>query len=258
VSLPPQFSLDSLVDETLWLDEVESTNSFLAARTTAGSALALSWNQTGGRGRLGREWVSPSGGSLALSLALWPELVPKPVTPEWLGALSLVTGASLADAIRPHLAEPVRLKWPNDVLIAGKKVAGILGEVSAAGRVIVGVGVNVSLTQDQLPTDGATSLTLYGFQPGSQLQRVISAFVGGLRDTLAGLQGGLTREKRAWVAEQCDTLGREVRVEFPGEISRSGKATELDSAGRLLVHFDDSNVVVSIDAADVIHLRPAH
>jgi len=258
VSVPPQFTLDSLIDETLWLDEVQSTNSFLVDRTTAGSALALSWNQTAGRGRLGREWVSPSGGSLALSLALWPELVPKPVTPEWLGALSLVTGASLADAIRPHLSEPVRLKWPNDVLIGAKKVAGILGEVSVDGRVVVGVGVNVSLTQDELPTEGATSLTLHGFQPVSQLQRVISAFVGGLRDTLKGLEGGLTREKRAWVAEQCDTVGREVRVEFPGGATRNGTAMSLDDTGRLLVHFDDSNLVEGVDAADVIHLRSAH
>jgi BirA family biotin operon repressor/biotin-[acetyl-CoA-carboxylase] ligase len=258
VSVPPRFTLDSLVDETLWLDEVESTNTFLAHRNTRGSVLALSWNQTAGRGRLGREWNSPSGESLALSVGLWPELVPKPLTLEWLGALSLVTGASLADAIRPHLSEPVRLKWPNDVLIGGKKVAGILGEVSADGRVIVGVGVNVLLARDQLPTDLATSLTLHGFQPGSQLQQVISAFMGGLRDTLSGLESGFTREKRAWVAEQCDTLGREVLVEFPGGGSRTGMAIDLDGAGRLLVHFDDSNVVESVDAADVFHLRPAH
>jgi len=258
VSVPPLFILDSLVDETLWLDEVESTNSFLAHRATAGSALALSWNQTAGRGRLGRKWVSPSGGSLALSVALWPELVPKPVTPGWLGALSLVTGASLADAIRPYLSEPVRLKWPNDVLIAGKKVAGILGEVSTHGHVVVGAGLNVSLNQDELPTDAATSLTLHGFQPDSQLQQVISSFLGGLRETLGRLEGGLTREKRAWVAEQCDTVGREVRVEFPGGATRNGRAMDLDDAGRLLVHFHESNVVESVDAADVIHLRPAH
>jgi BirA family biotin operon repressor/biotin-[acetyl-CoA-carboxylase] ligase len=253
----PRFNLEPLVDETLWLDEVESTNTFLSDRHSTGSAVALSWNQTGGRGRLGREWVSPEGGSLALSVAVWPELVPRPLTPEWLGALALVTGASLADAIRPHVAEPVRLKWPNDVLVAGKKVAGSLGEVSADGRVVVGVGLNVSLTHDQLPTDLATSLTLHGFQPSVQLERVISAFVAELRDTLRGLEGGLTPEKRAWVAEQCDTLGRDVRVEFPGEITRNGTATDIDGAGRLLVHFDDSNVVESIDAADVIHLRPS-
>jgi len=126
------------------------------------------------------------------------------------------------------------------------------------GRVVVGVGVNVSLTQDELPTEGATSLTLHGFQPVSQLQRVISAFVGELRRTLSGIEGGLTREKRAWVAEQCDTVGREVRVEFPGGAARNGKAMDLDDAGRLLVHFHESNVVESVNVADVIHLRPAH
>lgn len=252
-----RFSLEPLVDETLWLDEVESTNTFLSDRDLKGSAVALSWHQTGGRGRLGREWVSPGGGSLALSVALWPELVPQPLTAEWLGALAIVTGASLADAIRPHVTEPVRLKWPNDVLIAGKKVAGILGEVSGDGRVVVGVGVNVSLTHDQLPTDLATSLTLHEFDPARDLEHVIVAFLRELRGALRGLESGLSREKRAWVAEQCDTLGRKVRVEFPGGLTRHGKALDIDSAGRLLVHFDDNNVVEPIDAADVIHLRPA-
>ena len=257
MSLPPQFTLDSLVDETLWLDEVESTNSFLAERTNFGSALALSWNQTGGRGRLGREWVSPASGSLALSVALWPHLVPQPLTPEWLGSVSLLTGACLADAIRPHLAEPVRIKWPNDVLIGGKKVAGILGEVSGSGRVVMGVGLNVSLAEAELPTENATSLSLHSVRPLGQLERIIGAFLGELRHTLAGLDNGLSGERHAWVSEQCDTLGREVSVELPGGVARRGRAMQLDESGRLLVHFDDRGATEPVEAADVIHLRPA-
>ena len=257
MSLPPQFALDSLVDETLWLDEVESTNSFLTERNPKGSAVALSWNQTGGRGRLGREWVSPAESSLAFSVAIWPQLVPQPLTPEWLGSVSLLTAACLADAIRPHLADPVRIKWPNDVQIGGKKVAGILGEVSGSGRVVMGVGLNVSLAEAELPTENATSLSLHGFRPLGQLERIIGDFVGELRNTLVGLDGGLTGEKHAWVSEQCDTLGREVLVELPEGVARRGRAVKLDNSGRLYVHFDDTGATEPIEAADVIHLRPA-
>ena len=256
MSAEGQFALDSVVEKTMWLDEVDSTNAYLIGQNTNDSAILLSWNQTQGRGRLGREWVSPEGGSLALSVAIWPEIVPQSLTPEWLGAVSLVTGASLADALRPHLATPVRVKWPNDVLVGGKKVAGVLGEVTSDSRVIVGVGLNVLLTESQLPTPLSTSLALHGFR--ANLETVVSAFLRELRVSLTGLEGGLSREKRAWVSEQCDTIGSEVRVELPGGVSRLGRATELDYAGRLLVHFSDTDTVETVDAADVIHLRPAN
>jgi BirA family biotin operon repressor/biotin-[acetyl-CoA-carboxylase] ligase len=252
----PSFDLAQVVDEVVWCDEVDSTSTFLAQKFSGRSIAVLSWNQTGGRGRLGREWASPEGKSLAMSVGLWPEVVPSVMSTEWLGALSLISAASLADALRPLLSEPVRIKWPNDVMISGKKVAGILGEIPSPGLVIVGVGVNVSLGADELPTENATSLGLHGVDADS-VGQVMNTFLIHLRQALDVSRDGLSREMLAWLSEQVETLGRRVRVDFPGGTSREGTALSLDPSGRLAVQFDGSKSPDLIDAADVWHLRPA-
>ena len=191
-----------------------------------------------------------------MSVALWPEVVPEILTSEWLGALSLITAATLADALRPHLDEPVRIKWPNDVMVSGKKVAGILGEIPQQGLVIIGVGLNVSLNSDELPTDRATSLSLHGFDT-SGIGKVVETFLRHLRQALRDSQDGLSREKLAWLSEQVETIGSRVRVDFPAGDSREGTALSLDSSGRLVVAFDGLDKPETIDSADVWHLRPA-
>ena len=253
---PSTFDLAQVVDEVVWCDEVDSTSTFLAQHHSGNSMAVLSWNQTGGRGRLGREWVSPRGKSLAMSVALWPEVLPDTLSTEWLGALSLISAGTLADSVRPHLSEPVRIKWPNDVLVSGKKVAGILGEIPSPGLVIVGVGLNVSLSGDELPTENATSLGLHGFD-ASSVRQVLATFLFHLRKALKVSRDGLSREMLAWLSEQVETLGSRVRVDFPGGTSREGEALSLDPSGRLVVQFDGSETTDLIDAADVWHLRPA-
>ena len=250
------FDLSQVVDEVVWCDEVESTSTFLAQKFSGKSISVLSWNQTGGRGRLGREWISPAGKSLALSVGLWPEVLPDVLSTEWLGALSLISAASLADALRPHISKPVRIKWPNDVMISGKKVAGILGEIPSPGLVIVGVGLNVSLSDDELPTENATSLGLHGVDTDS-VGQVARTFLIHLRQALEVSRGGLSVEMLAWLSEQVETLGRRVRVDFPGGNSREGTALSLDRSGRLNVQFDGSKSPDLIDSADIWHLRPA-
>jgi len=257
VTHPPQFALTGVVDGVVWREEVTSTSTYLSQNLSGGSQAVLSWNQTGGRGRLGRDWVSPAGGSLAMSVALWPEVVPGELSAEWLGRVSLIAGATLADAIRPHLNEPVRLKWPNDVLVSGKKVAGILGEIPTQGLVVVGVGINVSLTRDQLPTEHSTSLGLHGFQIAS-LEKVITTFLQSFCGALEQSRQGLSGERHAWLSEQLETLGSRVRVEYPSGEAREGIARSLDYSGRLLVDFDGSSAPKLVDSADVWHLRPAH
>ena len=252
----PSFDLSQVVDEVVWCDEVDSTSTFLAQKSSGRSIAVLSWNQTGGRGRLGREWVSPEGKALAMSVGLWPEVVPSEFSTQWLGALSLISAATLADALRPHLSEPVRIKWPNDVMISGKKVAGILGEIPSPGLVIVGVGLNVSMNGDELPTANATSLGLHGFDTSS-VGQVMKTFLIHLRQALEVSRDGLSREMLAWISEQVETLGSRVRVDFPGGNSREGTALSLDRSGRLSVRFDGSEQPDLIDAADVWHLRPA-
>ena len=120
-------------------------------------AVAVAGEQTEGRGRLGRSWHAPAGTSLLFSIVLEP-----PVSAERLPELSLVAGAAVAEAIEAETGLATKVKHPNDVLVGGRKVAGILAE-AAEGRVVLGVGVNLSQTADQLP-DGteATSVALEG------------------------------------------------------------------------------------------------
>jgi BirA family transcriptional regulator, biotin operon repressor / biotin---[acetyl-CoA-carboxylase] ligase len=120
-------------------------------------AIAVTDEQTEGRGRLGRSWQAPAGTSLLFSIVLEP-----PVKAERLPELSLVTGAAVAEAVETETGLAPEVKHPNDVLVSGRKVAGILAE-AVDGRVVLGVGVNLSQTEDQLPDAAtATSLVLEG------------------------------------------------------------------------------------------------
>ena len=116
-------------------------------------AVAAADEQTEGRGRLGRTWQAPAGTSLLFSIVLIPP-VPRGKLPE----LTLVAGEAVAEAIAMETRLQAAIRHPNDVLIAGRKVAGILAE-AAEGRVVLGVGVNVSQTEDQLPQDVVTAAT---------------------------------------------------------------------------------------------------
>lgn len=257
MSTPASFDFGDLVAETIWRDQVESTNSYLSQLApTESSRIVATWNQTGGRGRLGREWVSPAGKSLAFSIELWPELVPQPIDTSWLGSLSLLTAASLASAISDHLTASVSIKWPNDVLIEGKKVAGILGEIPQPGRVVVGVGLNVWLDQEELPVSWATSLRAHGVTSEEIVASIGKQFVHTLHDSLTRAQQGLGDELSSWITDQLETIGQRVRVEFPDGASRTGMAEGIDSLSRLLVRFADTGEVEPVDSADIWHLRP--
>lgn len=251
------FSLEPLVERTLWLDEVESTNQVLAKDAEGHqSVLLATWNQRSGRGRMGRSWKSPAGGSLALSLRLWPELTPENVGADWLGALSLISGYHLSEAISPEISADVSVKWPNDVEIDGLKVAGILGELSPTRAVVLGVGLNVWLAADQLPTNRATSLSLCGLSDDAGPERIVRRFLGGLKTDLPDIHAGLTPRHIDAISRRLATLGQAVRVDYPDASSRTGTATGLDYSGRLLVHFVDTGAVETVNAADVWHLRP--
>ena len=163
-----------------FVERCESTQRLLPEDAPEG-AVATTNEQTAGRGRLGREWVAPPGSSLLASIVLRPE-VPTANLPE----LSLVAGRAVARA----LGELAEVKWPNDVLLNGRKVAGILAE-AREGRVVLGIGINVSQSDDELPerpVHPATSLLL---ETGRTPPRA---------DLLAAVLEQLEREYDAWVA----------------------------------------------------------
>ena len=127
--------------------------------------LAVAEEQTEGRGRLGRRWLAPHGTSLLCSILLRPR-VPPPRLPE----LSLVAGAACADAIRSVARLATTIKFPNDVLVHGRKVAGILAEAKA-DHVVLGIGINVNVPRDELPADVATPATSILAESGRRLGR---------------------------------------------------------------------------------------
>ena len=221
-----------------------------------GGRVVSSWNQTAGRGRLGRDWVALPGRGLSFSVELWSDTVPHPLHPQWLGAVGLLAGASLVEAIRGHVSSTVALKWPNDVEIEGRKVAGILGEMPEPGRIILGVGLNVFHQADELPTPRSTSLWLHGVETIDALSALVHTFLHTLHQALVDGQGGLTPGLTLRLKNSLSTLGQRVRVDYPDGSSRTGEARDLDQQGRLVVIFDDTGSTEVVSSADVWHLRP--
>ena len=242
-----------------------STNSDLLARAAGGEPEGLvlaAEEQVAGRGRLGRTWVSPPRAALTFSVLLRPVAVPR----ARLGWLPLLVGVSVAAAVRAAAGVQAELKWPNDVLApatAGQpgKLGGILAEASG-DAVVVGIGLNVSTEAAELPPPGPGAL------PASSLRLAQAASLdrGAL---LAAILGALERRYRSWTQAQgdtersglraeytslCATLGRQVRVELPGDRLVDGVASGVDEDGRLLVSMA-SGAELPVAAGDVVHLR---
>ena len=244
------------------VERTGSTNADLLAAARAGAAagtVLIAEEQTAGRGRLDRSWHSQAGAALTFSVLLRPAGVP-PASRGW---LPLLTGVAVASALHAATGVDVSLKWPNDVLAAAGvpgrtgKLAGILAE-QAGDAIVVGIGLNVSATQDELPPGQATSLWLQGVSDPDR-QAIAVAILRELerwywRWVEASPPGDAAASGlRAEYLRSCSTLGRDVRVELPGGGALAGRAHDVDSVGRLLVSTDDG--VHAVSAGDVVHVR---
>lgn len=258
----------ALARDLVVLAEAGSTNDELVAAASAGPladfSVVVTGSQTAGRGRLGRTWVAPAGASLAVSVLLRPVLpTGRPLELEHFGWLPLIAGVAMTRAVQSLVpAERVGLKWPNDVQIDGLKVSGLLAELLPTGdAVVMGAGLNLSLTREQLPTPVSTSLALSGaVQTGDELaDAALAAYLTALR----GLYGDFVRlggdPVASGVAEQlnevCTTIGRQVKVQLPGGDDLIGSAVGIDGSGRLRVRRSSDGLVTAVAAGDVTHLR---
>lgn len=236
-----------------------STNDEARRRAVAGAPEGLvmvAEEQTGGRGRRGRSWLSPPGLGIWCSLVLRPPLAPREVLP-----LGLLTAA----AARAALAEtglPVAIKWPNDLVLAnGLKLGGILMEMGAEAErvhyVIAGVGINVNQRGEDFPGPLAATASSVGMALGRPVPRVPL-----LRSLLrefahryhAALSGGF-QSVLAEVRHHCITLGQWVQVESEGE-PWLGRALDLTADGALQVLPENAETPVTLYAGDV-SIRPA-
>jgi BirA family transcriptional regulator, biotin operon repressor / biotin---[acetyl-CoA-carboxylase] ligase len=233
--------------EVRWFDSLDSTNRYLldeARRGASEGLVAVANYQTAGRGRRDRSWVAPPGASLLVSVLLRPSL-----PPERTPLVSMACGVALADAVARVCGFTPGLKWPNDLVVRDRKLAGILTEADG-DAVVVGAGVNVDW-RDFPPELGETA-TACNLESGRPVDRraLLDSFLEELDDRYADL-AGVVAEYRARLA----TLGRRVRVErSDGDVV--GRAVGVGDAGELWVERDDG-AVVDVHVGDVIHLRDA-
>ena len=248
-----------------WLPTVGSTNDELRTRFVADPdglaqfATIATLSQTAGRGRLDREWIDTPQASLAMSTVV---ALPASIAREHIGWVPLVAGAALLatlDALEPSCT--CALKWPNDVLIEGRKVAGILGDmlgVVDGGDTfvcVVGTGVNLAKSAGDLPE--ATSLAEHGID--IEAEQLAQRYVDELTDriqTLLESGDAVASGLYTQLCQRLDTIGRPVRVVLADGETREGVAEGLEHDGRLRVRPDEGEPF-SVYAGDVTHLRIA-
>ena len=237
--------------------ETGSTNADLIARAEDGTdidgSVLLAEYQHAGRGRHGRQWSAPPRAQIALSVGVGAASVSQA---GW-GWLPLATGVAVADALTAECGVAVGLKWPNDVLANGGKLAGILAEVAAPTPVIVlGLGLNVSLTADEAPDPAATSLLMLessNVDRNTLARRILRELA--VRIDAWRAAGGADTALIADYQHYSLTLGSRVRAILPGDREVVGTAHAIDETGRLCV--DTGGQIVAISAGDITHLRPS-
>jgi BirA family transcriptional regulator, biotin operon repressor / biotin---[acetyl-CoA-carboxylase] ligase len=223
--------------------ELDSTNRHLldAARAGASDGLvAVADVQTAGRGRLDRTWQALPGSSLLVSALVR--------TPGDAGLVVMAAALALAGAVDRVAGVPVMVKWPNDLVVGDRKLAGLLAERDG-DALVVGAGCNVNW--ERFPDDLAGSATSCNLEAGHPVDRdqLLVAFLHGF-SALLEQGGGLVGEYRARLA----TLGRRVRVEPVRGDALLGTAVDVTDDGTLLVR-DDAGTDHAVATADVVHLR---
>ncbi|MFD5797320.1 biotin--[acetyl-CoA-carboxylase] ligase [Streptomyces diastatochromogenes] len=252
----------------LWseLDVVQrtgSTNSDLVARAVAGKAgegaVLVAEEQTAGRGRLERQWTAPARSGLFFSVLLRPAEVP---VDRW-GWLPLLTGVAVATGLSKAAGVDTALKWPNDLLVTvggeERKAGGILAERAGTDGVVIGVGINVTLREAELPVPQAGSLALadaVSTDRDTLLRGVLRALEDWYGRWRAAGGDPVASGLQETYAAGCATLGRKVRAELPGDRTIVGEAVAIDGDGRLVIA-TEAGGQEPVGAGDVVHLRPA-
>jgi BirA family transcriptional regulator, biotin operon repressor / biotin---[acetyl-CoA-carboxylase] ligase len=264
VSLLPSKKLG----ETLYvLAELPSTNTFAwerAKKHAPSATVILADKQTAGRGRLNRSWFSPADSNIYGSLLFIHDKII-----QHLGWIPLMAGVAIARALETQTGIRIHLKWPNDLLIAERKVGGVLCESFSIGQqskcVVIGFGINVNLSQSEFPhdlQDSATSLQIQCHRPldrESLIMQIIASLEKGWEDlTLKGHQSCLAEYNK-----RCATIGHTIQVHFPDGSQLQGMAHSIGKDGQLRVTLSpsDSNEqsakICDVHSGEVLHIRTA-
>jgi len=227
------------------LEETDSTNARarqLGEEGAADGAVIIADRQSAGRGRLGRRWESPTGVNLYTSILLRP-LIPVQQAPQ----LTFLSAVAVAESLSQLYQLPARVKWPNDVLVNGRKIAGLLNEMNAETEqvhfVILGVGVNLNMTGEQFPEELNYPATSVFLETGEKVDRVL--FIRTFLEKLDGfytefIADGFVPIRRRWEA-LCELMNARVRIDQQ-QGALQGTVVGLDNDGALRLQLDDGRV----------------
>ncbi len=240
-ALMAELGSDSLIQVVKHFDSIDSTNTYakqVATEDAAEGMLIIAEEQLTGRGRLGRQWSSPKGTGVWMSLILRPDIDPREAS-----KITQIGAAAMAEAIEDITGLPAGIKWPNDIIVSGKKVCGILTEMSAElntiNYVVVGIGVNVntpSFPEDLKPI--ATSL----YQESEKMvsrKSLVRGFAGHFTRLYGDfLSSGALDMTREICLKRSVTVGRDVRIIHRG-VTTNAHAVDIDPNGELVVDYED-------------------
>lgn len=243
--------------ELHYYEEIGSTNDEAfrlgSAGALEGTALIAN-SQSAGKGRMQRVWHSPAGSNIYTSIILRPQIEPAKAP-----QISILAGITVAGVLNVYCPDKVKLKWPNDVLINGKKVCGILSQmktsVNKVDFIVLGMGINVNINFNQLPeeiSNLATSLAIETGREISRLELIISLYENLAKWYKQLLQNGFGQIKEKWL-NLTPMIGQTVQVIFREE-AVSGKAIDLDEDGSLTL-LTDKNETLQISAGDATILK---
>ena len=235
----PRAVTETLGQPRLDVESCESTQLLIDTSLPEG-ALVVADHQTAGRGRLGRSWEAPAGTALLFSVLLKPP--PERHSPE----LSLVAGIGVADALERTLGLSVQIKWPNDVMLRRQKVAGCLAE-ARDGAVVLGVGVNIEQTRDELPPNAGSIRTLTG--RGWDREDLLTTVLDDLGTRYAAWRTGGLDAVYDGLGSRDFLRGRHVTVN-----GTSGVASMIDRHGRLEIAVGHGEVI-TVESGEVVYAR---
>ncbi len=244
-------------NEIIFFDTINSTNTLameLAGRGCSEGTVIIADEQTGGKGRLGRKWLSPSGKNLYMSIILKPAVSPRDAT-----ILTLFSAVACTSAIRKISSIPASIKWPNDIMVSDRKLGGILTEIKAdmdrIFHAVIGIGININIEADDMPDEIKAIATSIKNETGDVLSRTKVA-VEILREMDRWYSILLSSGKKPIIEEWLrlsSTIGKAVRVTI-GDKVFTGIAGNIDDEGMLMLKLPD-NTVKKISAGDVTILR---
>jgi BirA family biotin operon repressor/biotin-[acetyl-CoA-carboxylase] ligase len=234
-------------------EQTTSTNDVIERLARDGvkeGVVVFAESQTKGRGRLGRKWVSPTHKGLWFSILLRPDLRPQEAT-----RLTVASATALRRAIHSETGLNPEIKWPNDILVHGKKVAGILTEMSAeldrVRHIILGIGVNINMSAGEFQPELRKFATSLKIESGRTISRadLATAILRELDGDYARICGGLFAEVADEWEAHCTTIGRDVTIRI-GERRLRGRAESLSDEGALLLRTEHGHLE-SVTGGDV-------